>query len=66
MRVSMPASAAVSSAGGSSSSVVYLSPEDRQLLRQAIDRPVALYTENTKIAQSANAGNVILAQRGSK
>jgi TP901 family phage tail tape measure protein len=66
MRVSMPASTAVSSAGGSSSSVVYLSPEDRQLLRQAIDRPVALYTENTKIAQSANAGNVILAQRGSK
>jgi uncharacterized protein (DUF305 family) len=66
MRVSMPASAAVSSAGGSSSSVVYLSPEDRQLLRSAIDRPVALYTENAKIAQSANAGNVILAQRGSK
>ena len=47
------------------SSVVYLSPEDRQLLRAAVDRPIALYTENTKIAQSANAGNVLLAQRGS-
>jgi hypothetical protein len=48
-----------------SSQVVYLSPEDRQLLRAAIDRPVALYTENTKIAASANAGNLLLAQRGS-
>ena len=47
------------------SQMVYLSPEDRQLLRAAIDRPVALYTENTKIAQSANAGNLLLAQRGS-
>lgn len=65
MRVSrpMPASAAVSAAGASS--MVYLSPEDRQLLRSAIDRPVALYTENTKIAASANAGNLLLAQRGS-
>lgn len=51
------------SAGGSS--VVYLSPEDRALLRAAVDRPINLYTENTKIAQSANAGNVVLAQRGS-
>lgn len=47
-----------------SSSMVYLSPEDRQLLRTAIDRPVNLYTDNQKIASSANAGNVILAQRG--
>jgi TP901 family phage tail tape measure protein len=46
------------------SQMVYLSPDDRALLRAAIDRPVNLYTENTKIAQSANAGNVILAQRG--
>lgn len=45
--------------------MVYLSPEDRALLRSALDRPVNLYTENTKIAQSANAGNVLLAQRGS-
>ena len=44
--------------------MVYLSPEDRALLRAAVERPVELYTENTKIAQSANAGNVILAQRG--
>lgn len=59
-------SPAGSSSGVDSSGVVYLSPEDRSLLRQAIDRPIALYTENTKIAQSANTGNVILAQRGSK
>lgn len=52
--------------GGSDSQIVYLSPEDRQLLRAAIDRPVNLYTENTKIAQSANAGNVLLARRGVK
>lgn len=44
--------------------IVYLSPEDRNLLRAAIDRPVNLYTENARIAQSANAGNVLLAQRG--
>lgn len=44
--------------------MVYLSPEDRQLLRAAIERPVNLYTDNQKIAASANAGNVILAQRG--
>lgn len=47
-----------------SSGMVYLSPEDRQLLRSAIERPVNLYTDNQKIAASANAGNVILAQRG--
>jgi TP901 family phage tail tape measure protein len=54
-----------SSQSASGSSVVYLSPEDRALLRSAVDRPIALYTENSKIAQSANAGNVLLAQRGS-
>lgn len=59
-----PTSAA--SSGNAGSGVVYLSPEDRQLLRAAIDRPIALYTENQKIAQSANAGNVLLAQRGIK
>jgi hypothetical protein len=53
-----------SAMGGGGSSVVYLSPEDRALLRAAVDRPIALYTENTRIAQSANAGNVLLAQRG--
>jgi TP901 family phage tail tape measure protein len=50
----------------SGSSVIYLSPEDRALLRAAIDRPVNLYTENSKIASSANAGNVMLAQRGAR
>ena len=49
---------------GNDNQMVYLSPEDRALLRSALDRPVNLYTENTKIAQSANAGNVLLAQRG--
>lgn len=53
------------SQSASGSSVVYLSPEDRALLKSAVDRPIALYTENSKIAQSANAGNVLLAQRGS-
>jgi hypothetical protein len=52
--------------GGGTGGVVYLSPEDRALLRSAIDRPISLYTENTKIASSANAGNVVLAQRGAK
>ncbi len=49
-----------SSGGG----VVYLSTEDRQLLRAAIDRPITLYTDNATIAKSANDGNSILAQRG--
>jgi TP901 family phage tail tape measure protein len=54
-----------SAAGATSTSTVaYLSPEDRSLLRAVIDRPVNLYTENAKIASSANAGNVVLAQRG--
>lgn len=61
---SMPIGNPVTSA--SSSSIVHLSPEDRQLLRTAIDRPVNLYTDNAKIAQSANQGNVLLAQRGIK
>lgn len=55
------AGASISVAG---SQTVYLSPEDRQLLRQAIDRPIALYTDNAVIAKSANDGNTILAQRG--
>jgi len=54
-----------SGATSTGSSIVHLSPDDRALLRAAIDRPVNLYTENAKIAQSANAGNVVLAQRGS-
>jgi TP901 family phage tail tape measure protein len=55
--------APVATSGGGEQ-MVYLSPEDRQLLRQAIDRPVNLYTDNTVIAKSANAGNQLLAQRG--
>ena len=60
----VPARTMQVSAPSSTSNVVYLSPDDRALLRAAIDRPVNLYTENTKIAQSANEGNVLLARRG--
>jgi hypothetical protein len=62
--LSMPAQSMAGVGSSSGSSIVYLSPDDRALLRAAIDRPVNLYTENTKIAQSANEGNVLLAQRG--
>jgi hypothetical protein len=61
-----PASQSVSVSSSSESSVVYLSPEDRALLRAAVDRPINLYTDNGKIASSANAGNVLLAQRGAR
>jgi hypothetical protein len=54
------------STGGGTGGVVYLSPDDRALLRAAIERPISLYTENAKIAESANNGNVVLAQRGMK
>lgn len=54
----------VSVGAAQSSGVVYLSPEDRALLRAAVDRPINLYSDSTKIAQSANQGNVLLAQRG--
>jgi len=47
------------------SQVIYLSPEDRSLLRAAIDRPVTLYADSTRLASSVNDGNVLLAQRGS-
>lgn len=57
-------SSTTASTGGSGSSVVYLSPEDRSLLRAAIDRPVNLYSDSTKIASTANEGNKLLAQRG--
>jgi hypothetical protein len=62
--LSMPNFASSSAASSGGTSVVYLSPDDRALLRAVIDRPINLYTENAKIAQSANAGNVALAQRG--
>ena len=59
-------SSSTMSVSSSGSNVTHLSPEDRALLRAAIDRPVNLYTENGKIAASANAGNVLLAQRGAR
>ena len=58
-------SSAISQQSGGNG-MVYLSPDDRQLLRAAIDRPISLYTDNTVIASSANKGNQILAQRGIK
>ena len=59
-----PATPQASQASGGSS-VVYLSPDDRALLRAAIDRPVNLYADSTRLAQSVNNGNKVLAQRGS-
>jgi len=59
------ASMSAPSQQGQGSQMVYLSPEDRQLLRSAVERPISLYTDNTVIAKSANAGNQVLAQRGS-
>ena len=59
----MPSSG-VGTSGGTT--IAYLSPEDRALLRAVADRPVNLYADNTKIAQSANSGNVMLSQRGLK
>ena len=58
-----PAQPSMAQTGGGSS-VVYLSPDDRALLRAAIDRPVTLYADSTRLAQSVNNGNKILAQRG--
>lgn len=62
MQIQRPAAGSSAIGGG----VVYLSPDDRALLRAAIERPISLYTENTTIAKSANAGNIILAQRGER
>jgi TP901 family phage tail tape measure protein len=53
-----------SGSAGGGSQMVYLSPDDRALLRAAIERPVNLYSDNTRLASSTNAGNVALAQRG--
>jgi len=65
-RVGMGSLSSLTGGAGAGSSMVYLSPEDRALLRAAVDRPVTLYADNTKIAQSANAGNVVLAKRGTR
>ncbi len=62
----------VSSAGAgistvsSGTTVAYLSPEDRALLRAAIDRPINLYSDNVKIAEAANSGNTMIARRGTR
>jgi TP901 family phage tail tape measure protein len=48
------------------STTVYLSEQDRLLLKKAIERPISLYTTDRKIAESANTGNKELARRGSK
>lgn len=55
-------SSAMSMAGGSG--IVQLSPEDRALLRAAVDRPINLYADSKKIAQTANDGNNLIARRG--
>ena len=47
-------------------SIVFLSPEDRQLLRQFGDRPVNLYADSTKIAEVANTGNTKMSRRGNR
>ena len=49
---------------GGGNQMVFLSPEDRNLLQQAVNRPVTLYADSTTIATTANEGNKILAQRG--
>lgn len=64
MKVGSMPTGVTGGAGGSNGQVVYLSPEDRALLRAAVDRPITLHTENSRIASSANAGNTLLAQRG--
>lgn len=53
-----------SSATGGGGGLVYLSPEDRQLLRAAIERPINLYADNKQLASSVSNGNVSLARRG--
>jgi TP901 family phage tail tape measure protein len=60
----MPANMGSNAGSSSGSGIVYLSPDDRALLRAAIDRPVNLFADSTKIASTANTGNILLAQRG--
>lgn len=61
---SMSAPSVPAQQGGGGNQMVFLSPEDRGLLQQAINRPVNLYSDSTVIAKTANDGNKILAQRG--
>lgn len=49
---------------GAGVTIAQLSPEDRALLRAAVDRPINLYADSKKIAQTANDGNNMIARRG--
>ena len=53
-----------SGSGAGSNGMVYLSPEDRQLLRAAIERPINLYADSKQLASTVSTGNVSLARRG--
>ena len=61
-----PAAPMMSGGQQSGPTMVFLSPEDRQLLRQFGDRPVNLYADATKIAEVTNAGNTKMSRRGSR
>lgn len=50
--------------GSSNGMIVYLSPDDRALLRAVANRPVELYSGNDRIASSTAQGNRMLAARG--
>jgi TP901 family phage tail tape measure protein len=50
--------------GAGGITIAQLSPEDRALLRAAVDRPINLYADSKKIAQTANDGNNLIARRG--
>jgi TP901 family phage tail tape measure protein len=52
------------SGANSGDTMVYLSPEDRQLLRAAIERPINLYADSKQLASTVSTGNVSLARRG--
>ena len=52
------------SGANSGDTMVYLSPEDRQLLRSAIERPINLYADSKQLASTVSTGNVSLARRG--
>lgn len=60
---SMPASSS-GGIGTGGITIAQLSPEDRALLRQAVERPINLYADSKKIAQTANDGNNLIARRG--
>lgn len=53
-----------SGASAGSNGMVYLSPEDRQLLRAAIERPINLYADSKQLASTVSSGNALLARRG--